>query len=56
MNLELVAARGHRAGGETDYYPYENAARTPMLFILQVAVLPPSPPPSLSAMSGGSKL
>ena len=30
MNLESVAARGHRAGGETGCYPYENVARTPM--------------------------
>ena len=35
MNLELVAdrkvaTRGHRAGGETGCYPYENVAHTPM--------------------------
>ena len=40
-----VATRGRRAGGETGCHPYENVARTPMLFILRVAVLPPSPPP-----------
>ena len=34
MNLESVAARGHRAGGETGCYPYENVAHTPMLRIL----------------------
>ena len=30
MNLESVAARGSRAGGETGCYPYFNVARTPM--------------------------
>ena len=45
MNLESVAARGHRAGGETGCYPYENVARTPMATCLYAATAARRPCP-----------